>query len=273
MKFPRYVGLLFLVPLLFVVAACDDDGVSVNQIDPAGLVRFINAAPQPGVVDLRFIDRVENLPLFQEIGFGQSSGAGYQRVLSGTRHLRVFPNSTDPTEASTRLVDNPGFNLATDERVTLLLTQDGGSHQVTRLADPGTIQRAPAGQIAVKAIHAASGNTGAVDVYVVPTPVPADWRTNNAHVFTNVAYQSSTGYVNLPVLTGTTLYHFIVTPAGDNSVILFNAAPNQPGATSAQPTAGPQPGVRIAESVLTAVLMPGAASSITLMIDRTLDPQ
>jgi len=272
MRYTRHVGLLFLLPLLFVVAACDDDGISVNTIDPAGLVRFVNAAPQPGTVDLRFIDRVESLPLFLEVGFGQNSGAGYQRVLSGTRHLRVFPNSTDPNVASTRLVDNPGFSLAADERVTLLLTQDGDSHQITRIADPGTIQRAPAGQIAVKALHAAAAQQGALDVYVVPTPVPADWRTNHAHVFTNVAYQSSTGYVNLPVLEGTTLYHFIVTAAGDNSAILFNAAPNQPGETSTQPTAGPRPGVRIPESVLTAVLISGASPSVSLLIDRTLDP-
>lgn len=273
MRYQKYVRLLFIVPLLVVVGACDDDGISVNTVEPAALVRFVNAAPQPGVVDLRFIDQVESLPLFLEVGFGQNSGAGYQRVKPGTRHLRVFPNSTDPEVASTRLVDNPGFSLTANERVTLLLTQDGGSHQITRLADPATIERAPAGQIAVKVLHAAASQPVAVDVYVVATPVPADWRTNNAHVFTNVAYQSTTGYVNVPVLEGTSLYHFIATPAGDNSTLLFNNAPDQPGATSTQATAGPLPGVRIPESVLTAVLVPGASPSISLLIDRTLDVQ
>jgi hypothetical protein len=268
----RYIRILFILPLLAALG-CDDDGISVNPVEPAALVRFINAAPQPGAVDLRFIDRVESLPRFLEVGFREHSGAGYDRVIPGTRHLRVFPNNTDPTVAQTRLVDDPNFALSANARYTLLLTQEGGSHVLTRFDDPAVIQRAPSGQIAVQVLHAATGDEN-VNVYVVAQPVPADWRTNNAHVFRSVGYRTVTGHVNVPALSSG-LYTFIVTnpvAAGNDADadVWFFASPNQPGAASTIPTVGPQPGVRIEQSVLTVVLTPG--DGIVMMIDRTLDP-
>jgi hypothetical protein len=275
----RYIRLLLVLPLLALVA-CDDDGVSVNPVPDAALVRFINASPTPSSVDLRFIDRVENLPTFQGVAYRGHTGAGFHRVEPGTRHLRIFPTSTDPSVASQQLVNDPNFNLAANQRSTLLLTHDADTHQLTRIEEPATIQRAPAGQIAVQVIHGATGQ-GNVNVYVVPTPIPADWRTNNAHVFRSVGQNTATGYVNLPVLTGTSLYAFIVTnpvPAGEDAdaAVRFNATPNQPGAaTTGGPSAtvGPLPGVRIPESVLTAILTPAPGATVSLVVDRTLDPQ
>src|SRR3954471_18182909 len=63
----RYPGLtpmrfsrLSLLPLALVaVAACHDDGVSVNTRPPLGGVRFVNAVPDGGPVDIRMIDQVE----------------------------------------------------------------------------------------------------------------------------------------------------------------------------------------------------------------------
>lgn len=265
----RHLRLLLILPLLALVA-CDDDGVSVNPVESAALVRFINAAPQPGAVSLRFIDRVENLPNFLQVPFQGGTGAGYTRVAPGNRHLRVFPHSTDHTVAQDRLVDDPAFGLTADARYTLVLTQNGaGAHQITRLDDPASIARAPAGQIAVKVLHAAVGE-GAVRVHVAPSSevsVLADLTGEAIHVFDGVAEMSATGYANVPRLESG-LYYFTVTDADDN--ILFFAAPDQPGEASSIPTVGPQPGVRIEESVLTVVLT--ANDGIAMMIDRTLDP-
>jgi hypothetical protein len=277
----RYIRFLLVLPLLALVA-CDDDGVSVNPVPDAALVRFINASPTPGAVDVRFIDRVENLPTFFGVAYRGHTGAGFHRVEPGTRHLRIFPTSTDPSVSTQQLVNDPNFILTANQRSTLLLTHESGAHTLTRIEEPATIQRAPAGQIAVQVIHGATGE-GNVNVYVVPTPIPAAgaWRTDNAHVFRNVGPNTATGYVNLPVLTGTSLYMFIVTdpvPAGqdEDAAVLFNATPDQPGAPTAGgpgETAGPLPGVRIPESVLTAILTPAPGGTIRLVVDRTLDPQ
>lgn len=64
-------------------------------------------------------------------------------------------------------------------------------------------------------LHGATGEPARVDVYVKPTPIPSDWRTNNAHVFRGVSYLEPTGSVNVPVLSGAErLYTFIVTQVG-----------------------------------------------------------
>ena len=49
-----------LLPLaLLAVAACHDDGVSVNNRPPLGGVRFVNAVADGGPVDIRMVDQVE----------------------------------------------------------------------------------------------------------------------------------------------------------------------------------------------------------------------
>jgi hypothetical protein len=275
----RYVRLLFILPLLALVA-CDDDGITVTQVGPASLARVINAAQQPAAagftaLDLRFVDRVENLPTFQQVPFRGTSGAGYQRVEPGTRHLRLFPTSTDPELAKTRLVDDPSFVMNANERQTLLLTREvTGAHTVTRIMDPATIERAPAGQISIRVLNGWTG-AGAIDVYMVrttSTAVPEDWATNNDGVIQNVAYQTQSGYLNVPVAASDALYMFIVVPDVGGA---FAVRPDTPGtAAPAGAVYGDLPGVRIQHSVLTAVVTPGTgATRLFLAIDRTLDPQ
>lgn len=260
-----------VVPLL-AFAACDDDaGVNVQgPPPPQALVRFINTVTDTGTVDFRFVDRVENLPTLQGVAFRSHSGM-YQRAEPGARAARIFPNATDPALTSIFLVDET-INLAADTRYTLLYAGRANAsapaaerHRLTVIQDPPA-PTPPAGQIAIKVLHAAVG-TGNVDVYIVPVdttnaPTPADFATNNAGVAANVAYLAQSGYVNVPVRPSSPrlpLYRFVVTPAGATNV-LFAATPNQPGAASTVPTAGPQPGVQIAGSALTAVVAPGSTA-------------
>jgi hypothetical protein len=151
----------------------------------------------------------------------------------------------------------------------------------------------PAGSIAIRALHVAVG-TGNVDVHIAPDIATTDTvRTRPDPIATatarinNVAYLTQTAYVNVPRRPPSDtlpLYAFGITPAG-SSTLSFRARPNQPGAASTIPTVGPQPGVQIAGSVLTAVVYAGAtpgtrsatpsantSPTVVLLIDKALDP-
>lgn len=263
--------LLCLVPLL-ALGACDDDGVTdLGPPESAATVRFINAAVDIGAVDLRFPDRVETLPTLMGVAFQNSSGF-YQRVGSGNRVTRVFPNASDATLTSTRLVDTQ-LNLVENQRYTMVYagrTAAGApGNEAARLEvieDPAAsaLPSPGQGQIAVQALHAAVG-VGAVDVYLVAVdsvnaPNPADWETVNAGVLRNVGFLGrAASYATVPALTGSRLYRFIVTATGSTTP-LFRATPNAEGQAGAagSVSAGPRPGTRISGSVLTAVIMPGS---------------
>ena len=55
----RHSRRLFMPLALIALAACHDDGVTVNARPPLGGVRFINAVPDGGPVDIRYVDQVE----------------------------------------------------------------------------------------------------------------------------------------------------------------------------------------------------------------------
>lgn len=287
----RYSNILMSIVPLLALAACDDSGITGPRSgEPTAKVRFVNAAIDAGVVDFRFVDRVENLPTLQGVAFRASSG-GYQGAGAGTRLARVFPYSNDPAVTQTMLVDTT-LNLAANARYTMVFAGQttGNQDRLVALEDPAELPSPAAGQIAIKVLHAVVG-TAAVDVYVVPVdsataPTPADWQTAAVTVVNNVPYLSQTAYVNVPVrpTTGLRLYRFVVTAAG-SATPLFATTPNLPGTPA--PTGanyGPLPGVQISGSVLTAVLaagsVPGSPGSVTanqtpsaiLLIDKPLNP-
>ena len=279
---------LLLCFLVAAVAGCefDEEGITENTVESMATVRFVNVVTDTGTVDFRFVDRVENLPTLQGVAFRGHSGM-FQRTFPGNRPARIFVNSTDPAVTKIVLVDTT-LSLAADVRYTFLYAgrASGNQDQLAVLVEPPPPTPQP-DQIAVKVIHAVPG-VGNVDVHITPAPATANNANpigNAVRVIRNVPFLGNTDYVNVPVrpATGESLYQFTVTPAGSTTV-LFTARPNQPGAASPVPTAGPQPGVRIAGSVLTAVLSPGSVAgtrqsttatqtpTVFLLIDKQLNP-
>ena len=268
--------------LAVIVAACsDDDGVvGPAQEGQKAQIRFINAVPDTGVVDFRFIDKLENLPTFLGVPFRASSGM-YQPIDPGARPVRIFVNSTDPIAAQRMLIDTT-ITLTAGSRYTLVYAgrARGGADRLAVIEDDATLPE-PGTSISVRTIHAAVG-TNAVDVYVANSGA-TDPIGAKVGQFTNLAYLGKSTYATLPVRTGTgALYLFGVANAGA-ATTTFTATPNQPGiATPAGQLTSPQPGVQIAGSVLTAVVFPGATAgspaatatnqtpTVVLFIDKVL---
>lgn len=274
----RFKATLVLALASAALGACkNDSGVTdPAAIPPAALIRFINANVDTGTVDFRFVDKVENLPTFLGVPVRGTSGL-YQRVSPGARPVRVFVNSTNPVEAQKRLIDTT-ITLAADTRYTLVYAGQarGNADRLLLVVDPFALPTPPAGQIAVRALNLNS-TVGAADVRfaptdtVKPTMVGADTIAQPRNVYaplatmiTNTPYLSASGYVNIPALPTATpkdsLYQFQVFPTGSGT-LAFRTTSTQRGAVApGGATYGPQPGVQIPGSVLTAVLFPGTTA-------------
>lgn len=287
----RYLLLLALAALS--VSACDEDGITDSTPGPAALVRFVNAIVDTGTVDLRFVDRVENLPTFLGVPFRGSSGV-YQRVIPGTRPVRVFPSSSTGGLASIRLVDST-ITLEANKRYTLVYAgrASGNQDRLVVIEEPSfDLPDPPTTSIAVRALHAAVG-TGNVDVHIAPANRAADANlgpdpiTTAVATITDVAYLEQTPHVTVvkrdTAAASLPLYQFGITPAS-STTLSFRARPNTPGAPPTVATVGASPGVQIGGSVLTAVVFAGATPgtrsatatnttpTVVLLIDKALDP-
>jgi hypothetical protein len=285
----RFGKLVLCAGTLLGLAACSDDSGVTNggPPPPAALVRFVNTVTDTGTVDLRFVDKVESLPTMQGIAFRGASGL-YQRVEPGARNARVFPTSTNIDLTQIRLVDTT-VTFVADNRYTLVYAgrANGNQDRLAVIADDLVLPTPPANNIAFQVLHAATGVAN-VDVYITPAgaannPNPI---ANAVAVVRNLGFLGKSAYVNVPVrpTSGDNLYQFTVTAAGSTTP-LFTARPNQPGALPpAGATYGPQPGVQINGSVMTAVLTSGSVAgtrqstaatqtpNVVLLIDKVLNP-
>lgn len=168
------LGMAFLA----VLAACNREGNKVFLAEPGqnAYVRFINAIPDSGAQDWRFVDAVEGSPSIVALPFrGIFPGASYQTAGAGRRHLRIFQSSldqtfNDPTKAtpgivSTIFVDST-FTLEVGVHYTIAAVGSLRS-RTARLViltdnytDPGT-------SVSVRAVNL--GAASSLDVYASPT--------------------------------------------------------------------------------------------------------
>src|SRR4249919_4361830 len=73
------------------LAACAGDASKVFSptVGQTAYIRFVNAIPDSGGQDWRFVDQVEGSPVTLNLTFrGVFPGASYQAATAGTRHLR-----------------------------------------------------------------------------------------------------------------------------------------------------------------------------------------
>src|ERR1041384_3737920 len=95
-----------------LLAACRGEGGTAILANngPVGYVRFVNAIPDSGAQDWRFVDQIEGSPTTFNLSFrGIFPGSAYQQASVGTRHLRVFQAAFDqysghPAQASPSIV-------------------------------------------------------------------------------------------------------------------------------------------------------------------------
>ena len=242
-----------LLPLAFVaLGACSkDDGVSVNARPPLGGVRFINAVPDGGAVDIRMVDQVEwsasSVTTSANYGLPFRAGTIHWPTEAKARHIRVFPTDSSINVTSTILVDTT-ITIEANKNVTLLLV---GSRVANNLRFVVLEDMPPAlsgQQIAVRTVNASMAGQvpGAVDGYVVATPttpLPA------SPSFANVGQLTVSPYV----VRDTGSFAVRATETANTATVWSAAAP---AGAPASGLIGATAGARGAGSALSAFVFP-----------------
>ena len=157
---------------------------------PLAHTRFVNAVPDTGAMDWRFVDQIEGSPVTFGLAFrGMFPQTSYQPTAAGSRKLRVFQTSTDIAQTQKVMFDTT-FNFQQGVHYTILAAGNkrDGTAKLYILTDDYTD---PGAQVGLRVVNAGAGT---VDVYASAsggtTTLPAAFAANLANFaatkYTNV---------------------------------------------------------------------------------------
>jgi hypothetical protein len=201
-----------------LVACGGDIGAITPPMPQLAFTRFVDAVPDSGGMDWRFVDVIENSPTTFGLNFRSSfPGATYQATGPGPRHLRIFQTSTD-INLTQRVLFDTTFDFTAGTHYTLLVagSMRTGQGKLYILTDDFTD---PGAQIAVRIVNAGAG---AVDLYA---SAKGDTTALPAALVSGLDNFASTKYMTMPVgpldlrgfATGSTTFPAmvdVVAPAG-----------------------------------------------------------
>jgi len=193
----RFLRLLPLAAVVFAAGACDEDGsISTTTRPPLAFIRYVNAVPDTGALDFRFIDEIEYSPNYPNNAF--RTIGHYQGAAVGTRPVRVFANSGTIGVTSVPLVDTT-ITLVAGTYYTILHAGNSRAADGNALADRLIIldDTRPAQDAGIH-ISTVNTSTAAVDVSISAAVADA-WAVSNA----NVLYGTRTAYGARASLAGT----------------------------------------------------------------------
>jgi hypothetical protein len=245
----KTIPLGLLAAVLGGIAACERDSTSPPPNLPTAAIRFINAVPDTMALDYRFVDLVTNAGMF--VAAFRANQPVYQPLRAGDHTFRVFLNSSDPAVAST-VVDEQSFTYVADESYTVVhsgFLRTGSSPAATVTVQQDNPPAPAAGRVGLRVMHLGAG-MGPVDVFVGTTST-AGQTPAAAPMWTNVSYGQTTAYVEVDTAA---LRAAVTATTTTTPLVVANTA--APAGAPAAGTSSAIPGVRIAGSVLTVVILP-----------------
>lgn len=238
-----------------VVSACSNpEQVIQNPVPPTAGVRFINAVPDTGAMDLRFQDIVEDNAHYDVPFRNTPSTVGgvtistqieYKNTQAGQRHFKIFMYGTTAKVASTVVKDTTVTIEAGKLYTALLWGNARGSGPKLLFYEEKAPD--PQGNVALRVLNT-TGSAIDVREYVSTGTMPA------GATWSNVAPYSLSSYVT----AAPGQFKFNVQPAGGGSA-LFSDALALPG-TKATVDADALPGTTVAGSAVTAIIWPKSVS-------------
>lgn len=267
MNLHRFVILSAAVGAL---AACSSDNTAPKLVTPgpAAFIHIINAVPDTGSLDFRFVDTIDGVPNveFVNLPFRGGTNVGYQRVAAGSHEIRVFMSSSnlnaagltnDPAIVSTVMGDTT-FTFVDGTHYTFIFNGSARAkaQKFLILNDGFTI---PTG-ISVRAVNM---NTSAADFYLAAGTAAATTVTGTP-TFAALAPATASAYTPFAVASATSGYTLTATNAGATTPV-WSAVMNAGSAAVAEVTGvsgalSALPGSRIAGSIFTGVLFPASTA-------------
>ncbi len=262
------------------VAGCSNDSTSPTLVTPppSALLHIINAVPDTGAMDFRFVDVVNGVPNveFTNLAFRGGTTIGYQPVSIGSHHLRVFMSSAtsnfDPAYVSQIMADTT-FTFAEGVHYTFVFYGNTrpvppatrGTQKFLVLTDNFTVPT-------TWSVRAVNFNTAAADFYiqtVANTSSPVAVSTPSTTVtgtptFAAVAPLTASAYTSIALASSTQGHTVTATPAGATTPVW--SAGFFPGIAAVAEVAGVSgalaalPGTRIAGSIFTGILFPASVA-------------
>jgi hypothetical protein len=245
--------LVHLLPIaMLAMAACHENGVSVNARPPLGGVRFINAVADGGPVDIRMVDQVEWSASSVSggaacCGLAFRAGTIHWATEAKPRHIRVFPSDSSITIASQILLDTT-ITIEANKNVTLMLVGSraaGGKVSFVTISDNPTPTPT---QVAVRLVNASNSTQtpASANGYITATTTSALPATPD---FSAVGPLSASPYVMRPPGS-----FAIQTTAASSTATVWAA--NAPDGTDATAIGGVTAGAKGPGSGLSAYLFP-----------------
>jgi len=245
----RLQRLILLGGLASLMGACKHDaGPFYPEAHESAFVRYINAVPDTGLLDFKFIDKVEGSAWYDLQAF--RGVTNYQAVDAGARHIRVFNGANnlpmnEPSYVTAIHVDTT-LTFEANKYYTVLHVGNARGKQSRLVVIEDVRPTVATGQIAVRAINAAVG-LGNVDVYATAA---TGATVTGTPLFANVAYPTATVYQGRA--TGTLVFQ--VANTGTTATAAQATAPA--GAAAVSSSQSQQGGYSIGGSMLTAYVFP-----------------
>src|SRR2546430_17161337 len=138
---------------------CSRDAPFTEPVPPLAAIHWVNAVPDTNKMAFRVVDIVSNAGLFgATFRTGNTVPVGIQ---AGTRHIRVFFDTTDVVLAQTVLVDTTG-TFAANEHYSFVVTGVARSGPLrAMIVHDGAPRAAPAGEFGVPVLHPPGSFPGA----------------------------------------------------------------------------------------------------------------
>ncbi len=248
--------------LVAAVGACHGDAVT-NSPNPAlAAITFANAVPDTNKMAFRVVDIVSNAVL---VGATFRSGNLFPMAIeAGTRHIRVFFDTSDVVWAQKVLLDTT-YTFTADQHYSFTVTGFARSGPLRALivadAAPPTV---PAGKFAIRILNLAPSFAGAVPALADTTVLPDAFVRRQTALpggspeAANVGYLAASPYALLD--TGRT-YRVALTATGTTGPVILQA-PVLIGVAGTA-TLNPIAGSAASGSVLTAVIVPRSVTGST----------
>jgi uncharacterized protein DUF4397 len=253
----RISRLLMLCLALGGANACSPEQILDTPVVPTAGIRFINAVPDTGAMDFRFVDLVENSAHWGQAfrnnpviasGVPTSQQVQFKPARTGSRHFKIFMNSTNPLVAQT-VVKDTTVQLEADHNYTVLLWGNAraGSTPAMRLTFIDETVADPGAQVALRVINATGS---AIDVSYYPStgtpPATATWA--------NVGPLTVSSYAT----AAPGQLRFNVQPAGGGAPLVTDplALIGAPALTGPPGPTDALPGTTVAGSAVTAIVFP-----------------
>lgn len=242
----RHTRILLLATSVVALAACEEAQTGVPPRPALAGVRYINALPDTGAIDIRPMDQVEWSAWANALAF--RSATEYQPTQTGARRVRMFPTDSNPAITSAFMVDTT-LTFEANVNYTVLVTGQARTRSSVRLVViRDDVPAIPGGQIAVRALNAAGGP---VNVFLTSSATDA---LPGTPTMANVAVNGVSSYVLRPV--GSVASR--VFEPGGTTALATAAGPNAPNNPTNSPagTYLPAAGVNTAGSAFTVIYFP-----------------